>query len=50
MNVNPCGWCGKIEPTDNPRYGFCSHECWYEAMGQYDGFEIEDTEEEQEII
>ena len=47
--MKPCPWCGKTEQTDDPHKGFCSHECWYEAMGHYGGWDNdEDIEIEEE--
>ena len=44
----PCPWCSTTEPTDDPYKGFCSHDCWYSAMGHYDGWDDPDDNEDEE--
>ena len=46
--MNPCRWCGKTDPTDEPYKGFCSHDCWYSAMGHWDGWDDPNDNEDEE--
>ena len=48
-NMNPCKNCGTTEETPNPHGKYCSYDCWYEAMGAYDGWDQPEEVEEDDL-